>query len=158
MEPRRSGLVHTWDLPKRCFQYSYIPRYNETLEIIELPFGSLNPPDSPGRKLTLEDVPPEVAAEINISLGSSGMYYYTRTWWERRVHDFGYWRERAGKRIQIWGLKLQILRNRIRMGAKTAVFLWKLAGLRIALAGNWVKQRWQSIRIWFIDALLGKDE
>jgi hypothetical protein len=155
MEPRRSGLVHTWDVPKRCFQYSYIPRYNETLEIVELPFGSLSPPENGGRKLSIKDVPPEVAAEINISLGSSGMYYYTRTWWERRQYDFAAWQKRVRIRFEIWGLKLQILRNHFRMAGKTIVFLWKMAGMRLALAGQWCKQRWQDFKIAVIDALLG---
>ena len=155
MEPRRSGLVHTWDSPRRCFQYSYIPRYNETLEIVELPFGSINPPDNGGRKLSLQDLPPEVAAEINISLGSSGMYYYTLTWWERRMRDLGYWQDRAGKRLKIWGLKLRILGNQVKMVLRTVNY-WKLkAVLKLAMARNWCKLRYIDAKVWVLTLLIG---
>ena len=160
MEPRRSGLVHTWDQPRRCFQYSYIPRYNETLEIVELPFGSLNPPENGGRKkLTLQDLPPEVAAEINISLGSSGMYYYTRTWWERRVVDFYAWRDRAGKRLKIWGLKLRILGNKVWLVGRRIRY-YRLKGiLKLAMARNWCKLRYIDAKVWVLTALIGdRDE
>lgn len=156
MESRRSGLVHTWDAPRRCFQYSFIPRYNETLEITELPFGSINPP-TPGNRLKLEDLPPEVAAEINMSMGHAGMQYYTLTWWERRLADVRAWGENANTRRKIWIAQLQILRNSIRIAGIKIKYVVKAVPFRLRLARNWLKLRWLDLKVWFIDALLGED-
>ena len=161
MQPRRSGLVHTWDHPRRYFQYSYIPRYNETLEIVEIHNDATE--DLSGKRLEfgtpikLQTLPPEVQAEINISLGSSGMYYYTRTWWERKVVDFHARLHRAGTRLKIWRLKLRIGSNHVRLGFRWIKYQLQRTGLRIRLAGNWCKQRWQSLKVRVIDWLLGED-
>lgn len=161
MEPRRSGLVHTWDAPKRCFQYSYVPRHNDTLEIIELYNHTSH--DLNGDKLDfrtplkLHQLPPECQAEINIMLGSSGMYYYTRTWWERKVVDFHARLHRAGTRLKIWRLKLRIGSNHVRLGFRWIRLQVMQTWMRIRLAGNWCIQRWQSGKIAVIDWLLGED-
>jgi hypothetical protein len=160
MQSRRSGLVHTWDHPRRYFEYSYIPRYNETLEIVEVWNAtedlSGNRLDA-GTPVQLQALPPEVQAEINISLGSSGMYYYTRTWWERKVVDFHARLHRAGIRLQIWRLKLRIGSNHVRLGFRWIRLQVMQTWMRIRLAGNWCIQRWQSSKIAVIDWLLGED-
>ena len=147
---------------RRYFQYSYIPRYNETLEIVEIHNDATE--DLSGKRLEfgtpvqLKALPPEVQAEINISLGSSGMHYYTRTWWERKVVDFHAWKDRAGKRLQIWGLKLRVAYNNIRMAGIAIKYFFLKLPLRLKLARNWCTQRWQSFKIAVIDALLGDDK
>ena len=162
MQSRRIGLAHTWDAPKRCFQYSYVPRYNDTLEIVELYNGTSY--DLNGERLDfgtpvqLKTLPHEIQAEINISLGSSGMYYYTRTWWERKVVDLRAWQHRAGIRLQIWRLKLRIGSNHVRLGLRWVRLQLLMTPLRIRLAGNWCVQRWQSFKIRVIDALLGDNK
>lgn len=161
MQSRRIGLAHTWDAPKRCFQYSYVPRHNDTLEIVELYNGVSQDLSGDrldfGTQLKLHQLPLEIQSEINISLGSSGMYYYTRTWWERKVVDVRALQHRAGIRLKIWRLKLRIGSNHVRLGLRWIRLQVMQSWLRIRLAGNWCVQRWQSSKIAVIDWLLGED-
>jgi len=154
MEPRRSGLVHTWDAPRRCFQYSFIPRYNETLEITELPFSSINPP-TPGNRLAIDELPPEVAAEINMSMGHAGMQYYTLTWWERCLVNVRSWGPRLNLHRRIWIAKLEIKRNQVRIAGIGIKYFFLKLPLKLKLARNWLRLRWQDFKIAILDALIG---
>ncbi len=162
MQSRRIGLAHTWDAPKRCFQYSYVPRYNDTLEIVELYNGTRHDLNGDrldfGTPVQLQTLPPEIQAEINISLGSSGMYYYTRTWWERKVVDLRAWQHRAGIRLKIWGLKLQIGRNKIRIAGIAIKYTILKVPLKARMAGNWCKLRYLDAKVWVLDLLIGDDQ
>ena len=72
MQKKRIGLAENWDGPKRRFAYLFTPCDNDSLEIIELEHEREFNEDLP-RSLDLHECPPEVAAEINISMGAIGM-------------------------------------------------------------------------------------
>lgn len=82
MGSRRVGLAQTWDEPKRYFEYSFISRYNETLEIIEVSPGEREL-RSGGKKIPFTACPADVQAEISISMSQAGMKYFSLPWRKR---------------------------------------------------------------------------
>ncbi len=78
MQPRRVGLVGAWD-SKRRFVYLFVPRDNDSLEIVELEDPYFFEEHLPCNR-ELHECPPEVVAEINMSLGHAG---WRRTRWEK---------------------------------------------------------------------------
>jgi hypothetical protein len=82
MQKTKLGLVKNWDGPWRRFVYLFTPGDNDTLEIIELEEHTFQE-DLPCNR-ELHELPAEVAAEINISMGAAGMLALKPNWWGRR--------------------------------------------------------------------------
>lgn len=156
MQSRRSGLVHTWDPPRRHFHYTFVPRHNETLEIHEMlpdPTGILDGADN--KAVPLDQCPEEIRAEINMSMGHAGMQYYTLTWWERCLVNVRSWGPRLNLHRRIWIAKLDIKRNQIRIAGIGIKYFFLKLPLKLKLARNWLRLRWSDVKIAVIDALLG---
>ncbi len=85
------GLVKNWDGPRRRFVYLFTPGDNDTLEIIELEEHTFQEGLPCNREL--DELPSEVAAEINISMGAAGMAVSAGPWGRRQAR-FWHWRQR----------------------------------------------------------------
>lgn len=88
------GFVTNWDGPRRRFVYLFDAGVNDTLEIIELEDTHYFSADLPCNR-ELHELPGEVAAEINISLGHAGRLALRPTWWGRQRTRFWRFRQRV---------------------------------------------------------------
>lgn len=88
------GLVKNWDGPRRRFVYLFEVGDNDTLEIVELEDTLYFSADLPCSR-ELNEVPGEVAAEINISMGHAGRLALKPNWWGRQRAHFWRFRQRV---------------------------------------------------------------
>ncbi len=87
------GFATNWDGQRRRFIYMFNAGDNDTLEIVELEDTQYFSADLPINR-ELDEVPGEVAAEINISMGHAGMLALKPTWWGRQRARFWQFRQR----------------------------------------------------------------
>ncbi len=88
------GLVKNWDGPRRRFVYLFEAGDNDTLEIVELQSQIEFVADLPCNR-ELNELPGEVAAEINISMGHAGRLALRPTWWGKQRTRFWRFRQRV---------------------------------------------------------------
>lgn len=86
------SLVTNWDSPRRRFIYLFTPGDNDTLEIIELEHERDFTEGLPCNR-ELHELPAEVSAEINISMGAAGMAVSAGRWGRLQAR-FWHWRQR----------------------------------------------------------------
>lgn len=97
----RFGIASNWDGQKRRFLYFFEPGDNDTLEIIELEDKDYFSADLPCNR-ELHEMPGEVQAEINISMGHAGMMLERPTWW-------------GNKKAWLWRFRQQVHLRWIRL-------------------------------------------
>lgn len=90
MSVRKYDTAVTMTYPARYLRYSFIPGHNDTLEITEN-----------NKPVSIDDVPEEAKATMDISMGHAGMRYCTLPWWKTWRLDFAAWWYRKVSRIAV---------------------------------------------------------